>query len=304
VNLASAEYGCVQEGLGVFEYSVSDSQLADQMAALGVKTVRLPLNEHCWLGDRPEFSYIPSHKRGDPYRDRIESMVSELNQRGITAILDLHWNAATGPADEQQKMADARYAPAFWSSVADRFAANDMVIFDLYNEPQDISWECWRDGCWVDGWELAGMQDLVDAVRATGASQPIILSGIDWANDLRGWLDHVPDDPAGNLVAGFHAYNRGPGFTKRCITENCWDTELLPIINAGYPVFAAEVGQDIGYDGCATDFVERFYTWADRHQVRYTAWSYNPHGCGAPSLIASYDGTLSPAGQVLASRLN
>ena len=38
------------------------------------------------------------------------------------------------------------------------------------------------------------MQTLVDAVRSTGASQPIIAAGLNSGSDLSGWLEYRPDD--------------------------------------------------------------------------------------------------------------
>ena len=79
-------------------------------------------------------------------------------------------------------MADADHAPAFWSSVARAFVADPAVIFDLYNEPNSISWPCWLHGCVLpEGWRTAGMQTLVDAVRSTGAEQPIIAANPPYA---------------------------------------------------------------------------------------------------------------------------
>ena len=135
-------------------------------------------------------------------------------------ILDLHWNApGRAEATGQQPMADADHAPAFWSSVARAFMADPAVLFDLYNEPNSISWPCWRDGCVLpEGWRTAGMQTLVDAVRSTGAKQPIIATGLDWGNDLSSWLRFRPHDPANQLVAGLHVYN-----FLGCITVACWN---------------------------------------------------------------------------------
>ena len=31
-------------------------------------------------------------------------------------------------------------------------------MFDLFNEPHDIGWDCWRNGCQIDGWQAVGMQ--------------------------------------------------------------------------------------------------------------------------------------------------
>ena len=36
------------------------------------------------------------------------------------------------------------------------------------------------------------MQQLVDAVRSTGATQPLLLGGEDYASDLSQWLAHDP----------------------------------------------------------------------------------------------------------------
>ena len=39
---------------------------------------------------------------------------------------------------------------------------------------------------------VAGMTSLVAAVRATGAKQPLLLGGLNYSNDLTGWLAHAP----------------------------------------------------------------------------------------------------------------
>ena len=95
------------------------------------------------------------------------------------------------------------HAPAFWRSVARTFRRDAAVVFDLYNEPHEITWGCWRDGCTMPaGWRAAGMQALVDAVRSTGARQPVIATGIRWGTDLSSWLEYRPDDPTDQLAAG------------------------------------------------------------------------------------------------------
>jgi hypothetical protein len=63
------------------------------------------------------------------------------------------------------------------------------VAFDLFNEPPDISWSCWLNGCTTPGgWPAVGMQQLINAVRATGATQPVIAEGLAWGGELSGWL--------------------------------------------------------------------------------------------------------------------
>src|SRR5262249_39639046 len=146
------------------------------IAAWHTNAVRVPLNEECWLG-------IPSTAdpttTGAAYQSAIAGYVSQLNAHGQVAILEFHWNTP-GPAQApgQQVMADANHSRAFWTSVANAFKGDPTgVVFDLYNEPHDISWQCWRDGVSCSGvsFQVAGMQSLVNAVRATGATNLIVL---------------------------------------------------------------------------------------------------------------------------------
>ena len=66
------------------------------------------------------------------------------------------------------------------------------MLFELYNEPHDVSWRVWKSGGDAgDGCQAVGMQQLYDAVRATGAENLVIIGGLDWAYDLSG----VPGEP-------------------------------------------------------------------------------------------------------------
>jgi endoglucanase len=276
VNRSGAEYPCVQ-GWALFD-GPTDAQSIGGMATWGINAVRLPLNEDCWLG----INGVSAARSGVPYRAAVTSYVARLHLAGLYVILDLHWNAPGGElATGQQPMADLDHAPAFWSSVAQTFRSDPAVLFDLYNEPQRISWRCWRDGCTLPaGWAAAGMQTLVDAVRATGARQPIILSGLNWATDLTGWLRYRPHDPANQLVAGFHAFD-----FAHCATVGCWNRTIAPVARR-VPVITSEFGEK----DCTPAFADRYMSWADPHGISYLGWVWAPFGCAGPSLIDSWDG--------------
>lgn len=68
----------------------------------------------------------------------ISKMVDFFTELGAVSILDLHWN---DDDTEQQSMAlkngpvRTSSASSFWSSVAETFKDNDMVFYELYNEP-------------------------------------------------------------------------------------------------------------------------------------------------------------------------
>ena len=165
VNRSGTEYACAQ-GWGIFDGG-ADAVLAESMAAWGVNSVRVTLNEQCWLG----INGVSEEFGGENYRRAIVDFVDVLQDQGFVVILALIWSSGgTDPALSQPVMASADHAPDFWRSVAETFELDRGIIFDLYGEPHRIDWACWRDGCTTgDGYRAAGMQELVDAVRSTGA---------------------------------------------------------------------------------------------------------------------------------------
>ncbi|MDT0347411.1 cellulase family glycosylhydrolase [Streptomyces litchfieldiae] len=299
VNRSGGEFGCVQDK-EIFDGPV-DQAAVDAMLAWRVNTVRIPLNEECWLGTENLPATAPSAAE---YQQAVKDYADLLVASGINVILDLHWTWGqySGPgagcpdivATCQKPMPNMRYTPTFWSEVATTFKGNDAVIFDLFNEPypdaannwSDITaaWTCLRDGgtCAGIDYEVAGMQDLVDAVRDTGATNVIMAGGLEWTNNLSRWLEFKPADPTGNLMASWHSYN-----FNACVTTSCWDS-TIGTVAAQVPVHAGEIGQNT----CAHDYIDQVMAWADTNGVGYTAWTWNPWGCGSGSvLIDDWNGT-------------
>jgi endoglucanase len=294
VNRSGGEYSCVappDQHLGIFAGPTGEQAVA-AMAAWGINAVRIPLNEHCWLG----IQGAPVHYTSARYRAGVKAYVARLHRAGLYVVLDLHWNAPGTQQDtNQQPMADLDYAPAFWTSVARTFKDDPRVVFDLYNEPHGIDWRCWRDGCTLpEGWRAAGMQALLDAVRSTGARQPVIATGPNWGSDLSRWLRYRPRDPLGQTVAGAHVFD-----FSYCSQAGCWTRSFAPVARA-VPVVVTELGQR----ACSADFIDRFMSWADSSGVSYIGWSWNPAGCTAPSLIQSWGGQPTPSGARFRSHLS
>jgi endoglucanase len=294
VDVPSSEYACIQ-GWGYS--SGDDATLAGQIAAWGVNVVRIPLNEDCWLGinGEPDDTSDPLTAAG--YQFAIEAFVSDLNADGIYAILDLHWSAPGAyVADEQEPMPDSN-SLSFWESVAGLFKDNPAVIFDAFNEPfspaenyadesaYPVSWSCWLNGgCPVTlirnnsdpgaspvTYAAVGMQQLIDAIRGTGATQPIIVGGLQYAEDLSGWLgEYEPTDTlkTPQLAASFHNYE-GDGI---CDDVSCWNSTIAPIA-AKVPVVTGEFAQDECPSG-TDNFDDTYMSWADQHGVSYLGWGW------------------------------
>jgi endoglucanase len=357
VNVSSSEYACA-ENFGFDNGDYTDATAA-AIAGWGANAVRIPLNEDCWLGTNLPGG---DPYGGAAYQREIESFVSDLGAHGIYAILDLHWTApGNQTALEQQPMPDMNHSPAFWTSVATAFKSNPAVVFDLFNEPYDptdrrsggdetasdaVTWGCWESGTKPDPvgggapaipcdtqaydasgkpttrYEIAGMQTLLSAIRSVGATQPIVVGGLDYSNDLgdtsdangsgQGWMQHAPNDPLNQEAASFHNYQG-----KGCDNQTCWDSAVKSVA-AHVPVVTGEFAED-NYlaGGCnpnpgASTFDDRYMNWADSNGVSYLAWVWlvddppqpGDDTCDRHGLISAYDGTpLAPNGTAVHDHL-
>jgi hypothetical protein len=313
VDHPSMEYACVDG------YAYNDGHFdatdAAAIASWKANTVRVPLNEDCWLGINGQ----PNSSQGaDPpltmtgYRQAVQDYVAAANAAGLYVILDLHWTApGVNVADGQRPMPDS-HSTDFWSSVASTFSSDPAVVFDAFNEPfspdkvndpaHAVSWDCWKSGgCTVSvvkdsdnpngsTYTAVGMQTIVNAIRASGAKQPILLGGLGYSNDLTGWLAHEPSDPLGQLAASFHVYQGLP-----CDNQACWSSQVAPVA-AQVPVATGEFDQDLG---APSTFDVDYMNWADANGVGYLAWGWwvlSPQeiadaGTSAYYLLNDYNGT-------------
>src|SRR5260370_27264385 len=177
--------------------SQGDYQL---MASWQANVVRLSLNQDFWLSGAS--SYAPN------YQNRVDQQVRWAEQAGLDVILDLHWsdrgdlhNASPG----QQRMADAN-SVTFWGQVAAHYGNDPRVLFELYNEPHDVSWDVWLSGGPSgDGFTAVGMQQLYDTVRAS-AQNLVIIGGLDFAYNLSGVPTHRINGH--DIVYNTHPYNQ------------------------------------------------------------------------------------------------
>ena len=320
VNWPSFEYACY------YGYAYSDegdprtthptAAAAAQIARWHINTVRVPLNEACWLGvdGQPAFGDVAG------YRAAVQQCVSLLHRRRPgrdprPPLVGTGGRWSRGPARDARRRSDD-----FWGSVATTFKNDRSIMFDLFNEPYsrydgdtlvfDLSWDCWRnggcepprvnDGEPLDGttYTAVGMQALLDAVRGAGARQPVMLGGLDYANDLSSWLPSRPaDGNSPQLVASFHNYE-----TQACHTAACWNSTIAPVARR-VPVVTGEFGET----DCADSHVKSYMNWADRRGVGYLAWAwwvFEDKSCSTLSVLSDLKATpKAPNGTALKAHL-
>jgi endoglucanase len=314
VNWSSFEYACAQGwGTSALDTMVARDPYGSEAAMIadwGANTVRLPLNQDCWLGTRgAPVSDQYDERTVETYRADVHSFVQALNRAGMVVILDLHSRKRIGqPEFGNLAMPDGE-SLAFWTSVASAYEDNPSVMFDAFNEPYsrynssgtrylfDLTWKCWRDGgCEAPveddqtasvgrvTYPVIGMDAVVSAIRGAGATQPILLGGLDYANDLSHWLEFAPDDD--QLIAAFHSYD-----FKECNDATCWN-DVLGEIADSVPVLASELGAQRPDDG----YVDTYLAWADQHHEGALFWVWADHPGDPMALVADDRGTPTAYG--------
>jgi endoglucanase len=317
-NRPGGEYSCIGTKPSVFDGPTDMASIQAMQAWKGFNAVRLPLNETCWLG----INGLNAAASGSSYVNAVSQYVSLFRAAGIYVILDMHWNApGSFVASSQMPMADADHALVFWQQVAAHFMSDAGVVLDLYNEPHLNSlpmggftagsnsaddWACWLNGgCTITpqtweqqtgGYMAAGMQQMLDAVRATGATNLVLAGGENWSGDLAGWAAHAPHDSGSNLAASAHVYFK----PTDCMAAACYSTvQAFATATTNVPIVVGEVGE---FD-CAHGFIDPFLAWADTSGASYLAWSWSLEPCGSanyqsgPSLISDWNGTPTAYGQ-------
>jgi endoglucanase len=264
---------------------------------------------------------------GAGYQAEVAASVAAANAAGLYVILDLHWTApASFAANEQNPMMDADNSIAFWTSVANAFKGNPAVMFELFNEPYifnpSVSNGAFpvvtnahpdaaanailRNGGLAirvfgtsDGgyrgvkigasytWQTAGYQTVIEAIRATGATNVIVCGGNRWSSDLSWWGQNPPVDPLNQLAAALHAYPVG-----NSRFPDSASAMLAPIVSA-HPLIVTELGDEI-YAHPAP-FATKVLAWADANGYSVTAWTWNPWG-GSNTLIQNASNYAPTAG--------
>jgi aryl-phospho-beta-D-glucosidase BglC (GH1 family) len=195
VNLSGAEDGNPVTGVMGHDYIYPTTSEIDYFASLGLNVIRVPV---AWQRIQPtEDGPLSTTQLG-----QLETLVTYAATKGIKVDIDLHnYGAGYGADVGTSQTPDAAFAN-FWGQMAAYFKSAPNVIFGLMNEPNTIAPAAWA----------VAAQDAVTAIRATGASQEILVSGSDW-DTASSWVSSgnaatvgVITDPDNNMAFEVHQY--------------------------------------------------------------------------------------------------
>jgi endoglucanase len=256
--------------------------------------VRIPINESFWYSAAANY---------DPdYRALVDSTVRRAHDAGLAVILDMHFSdqgSSARRAYTLEPLPDANHAIPFWKEVATQFRNDPRVLFEMYNEPHDVSWDMWLNGGTVTDtsgtYQAVGYQQVYDAIRSTGAENIVIANGLNWGYDLSGVATHLIKGY--NVMYGTHVYD--------------WPEKQPPAWDAGFGYLAAQAPVMIGEFGtmnCGLSYYNAVMDYADRKNLHMIAWAwYAPPPdrqdlvCTFAALLSDWNGTPTGIGAAVKS---
>ncbi|WP_177155027.1 cellulase family glycosylhydrolase [Glycomyces harbinensis] len=223
------------------------------------------------MGVEPEGAYLDDP---DGWKAEVETVIQNAAEAGVYVIVDFHAHQAHQHQSE---------AVAFFSDLADRYGHLPNVIWETYNEPEQVSWT---------GTLKPYHEAVTAAIRAQDPDNIVVLGTPTWSQDV----DVAAASPVSgtNLMYTLHFYS---------CTHAQWNRDKAnTAINAGLALFVTEWGAsaaDGGLDGrVCLDEAQRWVDWMAANRISWTAWkldvgtdSTNLLSDGAP-LTGGWDGHL------------
>jgi endoglucanase len=145
-------------------------------------------------------------------------------------------------------------------------------------------------------WSSAGMQAMLNAVRATGATNVVLVGAPTWCQDLSKWVEYKPNDPLNQIAAVWHGYPNsdkvGDPKSAQPKLGSIAYTWAQKVLDAGYPVvIITEFGDHNAPGTRDAPFVSNLLPWADKAGASYLGWAWGPWKDHDNVLIKDASGT-------------
>ena len=217
INLAGAEFNSGKRpGTLYKDYTYPAATDYSYFAGQGMNIVRLPF---LWERLQPQ----PSGELDAAQLALLKKAVAQAKAQGQHLVLDLHNYAKYDGARLGSEGTPPALLADLWRRLAEVFKDDDAVIFGLMNEPNAIGANEWA----------AAAQGAIDAIRATGARNLILVPGTaytgahSWASTSYGGVSNATAlqsvrDPANRMAIEVHQYldKDYSGTSPDCVSAN------------------------------------------------------------------------------------
>lgn len=211
VNISGAEWANKrQPGKFDKDYIFPTTAELDYFASKGMKVIRIPFS---WERMQPELN----GPFDSVYLARLDQVVSGVSSRNMVPIVDVHNFGQYGRkvVGVSRGLPNSVFAN-FWTQMANHYKGNSKVIFGIMTEPVGR-------GMTATTW-LASAQTAINAIRATGATQRILVPGAYWGSGNEFVEKNASElikisDPLNNFSYDIHQYldHDGSGTHKDCL---------------------------------------------------------------------------------------
>ncbi len=219
----------------------------------------------------------------DAEKSRVKLIVDEAMKQGIYVIIDWHDHNAVNHPDQ---------ARDFFAEMADLYGQTPNVIFEVYNEPVNQSWDQ------VKGYA----QTVIGAIRSKGAKNLVIVGSPSWSQRV----DLAADNPIqdSNVAYTLHFYSA----THR---QDLRDKASYAL-SKGLTLFVTEFGVCDASGNGNVDLAEsdQWMNFMDRYKISWANWSLNDKPESASALKPGVngkaiwqDGDLTVSGSYVKSKM-
>ena len=179
-------------------------------------------------------------------KDRVKIIIDAAIQEGIYVIVDWHSHHAEDYLDE---------AIIFFEEIASLYGDNDNVIYEIYNEPLDISWSET-----IKPYAIS----VISAIRAIDPDNLIVVGTPEWSQRI----DLAAADPIigfPNIAYTLHFYT---------VYHHQWLRDRASAaLDDGIAIFVSEWGS-IGYSIVDTE-ANNWMTWCFTNKIIHCNWAVN-----------------------------